>query len=134
MLYNIQHGYGFLEKRNPREIVYCVLIVQMIFESDLECVFSDGHALDSATKFYGKDKLPSLDTIVKYEDVYSKFWFNQYFLDDRKRRKEAELLIKGNVPKQYIRGFVVYDRDAYDKLISFGVPENMVCIKKEYYY
>lgn len=134
MLYNIQHGYGFLEKRSPQEIVYCVLVIQTIIDSNLECIFTDGHALDSASKFYDKKDLGRLDEIVKYEDVYSRFWFNQDFLDDRKRRKEAELLFKDNVPQQYIKGFVVFNEEAYKKMCSFGVPESMLCLKKEFYY
>lgn len=134
MLYNIQHGYGFLEKREPHEIVYCVLVIQTIMDSELECVFTDGHALDSASQFYDKSDLERLDEIVKYEDVYTRFWFNQDFLDDRKRRKEAELLIKENVPQHYIKGLVVFDEEAYEKMRSFGIPESKLCLKKEFYY
>lgn len=134
MLYNIQNGYGFLQKRKPQEIVYCVLVIQTIIDSELECVFTDGHALDRATKFYEKSDLSNLDKLVSYDDVYSRFWFNQDFLDDRKRRKEAELLIKGSVPRQYIKGFVVFNDEAYQKMLSFGIPESKICLKKEYYY
>lgn len=134
MLYNIQHGYGFVDKQNPQDIVYCVLVLQTIIESDINCIFSDGHALDSASSFYEKEQLNQLKDIVSYDDVYSKFWFNKDILDDRKRRKEAELLIKGDVPSQYIKGYVVFNQEAYNKMLSYGVPEEKICLKKEFYY
>lgn len=134
MLYNIQHGYGFVDKQNPQNIVYCVLVIQTIIESDINCIFSDGHALDSASSFYEKEQLKQLNDIVSYDDVYSKFWFNKDILDDRKRRKEAELLIKGDVPVQFIKGFVVFNQEAYNKMLSFSVPEEKLCLKKEFYY
>ena len=96
--------------------------------------FSDGHALDSASSFYEKEQLKQLNDIVSYDDVYSKFWFNKDILDDRKRRKEAELLIKGDVPVQFIKGFVVFNQEAYNKMLSYGIPEEKLCLKKEFYY
>ena len=39
MLYNIQHGYGFVDKQSPQNIVYCVLVIQTIIESDINCIF-----------------------------------------------------------------------------------------------
>ena len=53
---------------------------------------------------------------------------------DMKRRKEAELLVKNDLPLQYIRGYVVYNLEAKQSLIFMGVEENMVVVRPNYYF
>ena len=109
MLYNIQHGNGVLARQLPENIVYCVVRISDILQSDLEVAFSDGHALNNMSKFYVKSDLTRLDELVSKEDVYATYWFNQNPWDDRKRKKEAELLFKDDVPILLIKGFLVYN-------------------------
>ena len=65
MLYNIQNGNGILTKKEPDEIVYCVIRIEDVINSDLHCVFTDGHALNNMSKFYSKSDLQRLDSLVK---------------------------------------------------------------------
>lgn len=134
MLYNIQNGNGILTKKEPDEIVYCVIRIEDVINSDLHCVFTDGHALNNMSKFYSKSDLQRLDSLVKMEDVYATYWFNQSPWDDRKRKKEAELLFKDEIPPQFIVGFLVYNKKAFEKMISFGIPKEKIIVKPEYYY
>ena len=53
---------------------------------------------------------------------------------DVKRRKEAELLLLGDLSIDSIVGFVVYDDMAKNKMIDFGVNEEKIAIRKDYYY
>jgi len=53
---------------------------------------------------------------------------------DLKRRKEAEFLLLGDLGIDSVVGFVVYDEKAKNKMIDFGVQENKIAIKKDYYY
>lgn len=73
MLYNIQNGNGILTKKEPDEIVYCVIRIEDVINSDLHCVFTDGHALNNMSKFYSKSDLQRLDSLVKMEDVYATY-------------------------------------------------------------
>jgi nicotinamide mononucleotide (NMN) deamidase PncC len=46
-----------------------------------------------------------------------------------KRRKEAELLVRQDLPAQYVRGYVVYNERAKQRLIELGVaPEKIVAV------
>lgn len=72
--------------------------------------------------------------VIKYEDVYTKYWKDSGPFDDTKRRKEAELLVKDEIPPEYIRGFVVYNTNAKKQLIDKGISEDKIVEKKDYYY
>lgn len=133
MLYVIQHGFNGVQRVAPEEIVYCVVRIEDLINNNVDCVFTDGHALSSLTHYYSKNHLPSLDKIVNYSDVYSTHWNCETDID-LKRRKEAELLINGDLPAQYIRGFVVYNEKAKDRLVGYGVTAGMIAVMPGYYF
>lgn len=133
MLYVIQHGYNGVTRYEASELVYCIIRIDDIINHSIECVFTDGHALNKITSFYNKTKLIELNNLIKYNDVYTPNWID---LDDvdLKRRKEAELLIKDELPPQFIRGFVVYNEEAAKKFASYGVSNDKLVIKPNYYF
>lgn len=133
MLYVIQHGYNGVQRVKPEEIVYCVIKLDDLITDGIECIFTDGHALSFLTLFYTKDDLVKIDSKVKYDDVYSSQW-NLEEDNDLKRRKEAELLIKDDLPAKYIKGYVVYNENARQSLIGKGINENMIVVKSNYYF
>ena len=53
---------------------------------------------------------------------------------DLKRRKEAELLIEKELPKEHICGYIVYNQEAKDKLTKYGINENKIVINPNYYF
>ncbi|MDE5829206.1 MAG: DUF4433 domain-containing protein [Duncaniella sp.] len=134
MLYVIQHGYNGVRRRKPEEIVYCVIRLADIISSEIECIFSNGHALSAITKFYPKDSLSDINNIIRYEDVYASKWNNNEYDIDIKRRKEAELLINDDVPTQLICGYVVYNENAKSILKSLGITDNMIHVAPQYYF
>lgn len=134
MLYVIQHGYNGVRRQEPQDIVYCVLRLDDVIKGDLECVFTDGHALSALTNYYGKEQLGNIDKIVNYDDVYASQWNNNDSDIDLKRRKEAELLIKEDIAPGYIRGYIVYNDKAKEMLKSFGIAENMIVVAPNYYF
>lgn len=134
MLYVIQNGYNGVRRQNPEKIVYCVIRIEDIINSDIDCLFSDGHALNQLTKFYTKDDLKNINNIIRYTDVYASQWNNNELDTDIKRRKEAELLVKHDIPVNYICGYIVYNNAARAVLQSYGIADNMIVIKPEYYF
>ena len=52
MLYEIQHGFNNVKRRNPEEIVYCIISLQDVIDKRLEGFFTDGHAKNVMTTFY----------------------------------------------------------------------------------
>lgn len=133
MLYVIQNGYNGVERIEAERIVYCVIRLDDIINSSKECIFTDGHALSVLTNYYEKDQLKSINEIVKYEDVYSSQWNSETDLD-LKRRKEAELLMKSDLESDFIRGYVVFNNVAKQRLMSFGIAENRIAVNPNYYF
>lgn len=133
MLYVIQHGYNGVQRVEPENIVYCIIRLDDLINSDVECIFTDGHAVSNLTSFFTKDRLPQINDIVKYDDVYSSLWNSETDID-LKRRKEAELLVKNDLPAQFLRGFVVYNDRAKQKMMGMEVAENMIVVAPGYYF
>lgn len=133
MLYVIQHGYNGVKKIDAMQIVYCVIRLDDIINSDIDCIFTDGHALSSVTRFFNKENLSRIDTIVKYDDVYSSFWANNDDLD-LKRRKEAELLIKEDLSPRFVRGYIVNCENAKQRLEDLGIPTDKIIVRPSYYF
>ncbi|MBP9993428.1 MAG: DUF4433 domain-containing protein [bacterium] len=133
MLYVIQHGYNGVQSVEPWNIVYCVIRLDDVVNNNIDCVFTNGHALSKITTFFPKECLIGIDNIVKYDDVYSSQWDIETDID-LKRRKEAELLIKNDLPPQFIKGFVVYNEEAKQKMMMMGIDENKVVVAPGYYF
>lgn len=133
MLYVIQHGYNGVKLVKAEDIVYCVIRLDELVKNKVDCIFTDGHALSVLTSFYEKNMLPRIDEIVKYEDVYSSQWNLESDLD-LKRRKEAELLVKNDLPSQYVKGFVVYNNVAKQRLLDIGVAIERIAVVPGFYF
>ena len=133
MLYVIQKGYNRVTCFHPSELGYCIVRLSDIFEQDIECMFTDGHAFSAITRYYTREYLGKIDDYVKREDVYAQFWNVEDDID-LKRRKEAELLIKTELPAKYIKGFVVYNNEARVQLLEYGVAASKIVIRESYYF
>ena len=133
MLYVIQHGYNGVRRIEAEDIVYCVIRLDDIIKDKIDCYFTDGHVLNSLTQVFPAESLNRIESYVKYSDVYAHRWDDEEDLD-LKRRKEAELLLKNDLPVQYVKGFVVYNEEARQRLCSMGVDEKMVAVRPTFYF
>ena len=135
MLYVIQHGGNYVEKaRKAEEIVYVVVPLKEIVESGSLYYFSDGHATDSLTTFYDANDIKELPSIIDWDAVKSRFWSGDGIETDIKRRKQAEFLVKEDLPANSIVGFVCYNDNAKSKLVSYGIVENIIKVFSNAYY
>lgn len=133
MLYVIQKGFNQVKPTPAENIVYCVSTVQEIIDSHLNFVFTDGHAVDSFSSLYTINDIANIDNILDIAAINSKFWKDGNDLD-KKRRKEAEFLVLGDIPKQAIIGYIVFNKKAKNRLIESGVTINTVHVKPNYYF
>lgn len=133
MLYVIQHGFNGVKQYDAEYLVYCVLRLSHVITNGLKCCFTDGHALDGCTTIYDGAYLNQVNKYVNYDDVYAIQWKDE---NDRdlKRRKEAELLLMDEVPSYLITGYVVYNENAKNKLLEWGVEDSKIIIRTNYYY
>lgn len=133
MLLVIQTGYNGVERLHPSNIVYCVTSVKKVLDIDIDFFFTDGHPINAITSVHRKEEIDNLFDIIDKEAIDSRKWSNDVDID-LKRKKEAEFLIEDDFPIENIIGFVVYDDEAKNKMSSFGVIDDKVVIRKNYYY
>ena len=134
MLYVIQNGGNFVEKATaPKDIVYLVCSANGIIHSGIEYYFSDGHATDRYTTFYDQAFSSNLPSIVDWTAVGAPYWSGQENLNI-KRKKQAEFLVKEDIPVPHLLGTVCYNNLAKEKLMAMGLDENKIRVVPAAYY
>jgi hypothetical protein len=133
MLYVIQHGFNGVTPTAPENIVYCVVTLSSVIDHDLEFVFTDGHAVDHFSSFFGKNDINNIENIVDFNAVTNPYWNKDDDLD-LKRRKEAEFLIGSDISLEAIAWYVVYNDVAGIKLRQMGISENKIRINNKFYF
>ena len=122
MLYLIMHGYKGVEKRPQEDIVFIVCNFNGVKEKNLEFVFTDRNAKIALAKYYNKEA--DFDKI-NWEVVKSKDWEDKPDDFERKDLKQAEFLIRNQVPVECIEMLVVKteDRKRYfeEIILSLGL-------------
>jgi hypothetical protein len=133
MLYVLQNGFNMVSSTSAEKIVYCVSSVQKIIDLNLEFIFTDGHAVDGFSSQYTVADIQNLDTILDKNAIHGKYWKDENDLD-RKRRKEAEFLVLGDIAIDAILSFITYDENSRNKIIKFGADAAKVQFNSEYYF
>ncbi|SEM81845.1 protein of unknown function [Chryseobacterium taichungense] len=133
MLYVIQKGFNGVASTKPTNIIYCVTSVQKILDSNLNFIFTDGHANNNLTSEYSKSQVYNIENILDHEAINCKDWKDENDLD-KKRRKEAEFLLEADLPLNNILGYICYDKEAKDRLISYGIDVNKIVVRRQYYF
>lgn len=103
MLYTIHRGNVPCEG-GQEHIIHLVTTAQQISALELGFAFTDGHGIMAYTDFY--DDLDNLDEI-DWDVIRSKSWCDTEEDGDRKRRKQAEFLIRDRCPWTAISHIVV---------------------------
>lgn len=134
MLYVIQNGYNGVNAIAPQEIVYCITDTDSIIQAGLDFVYTDGHAVSNLSSFYYSTEIDKIKQVIDWNAVRSRYWNDENDLDF-KRKKEAEFLIKGDIPFEAILGFAVFDNSAKEKVIEeLNGASKKVVIKPNYYF
>jgi hypothetical protein len=133
MLYVVQNGFNSVPRTLAEDIVYLVSSVQNVLDCKIDFVFTDGHAVDDLTEFYYPPQIKEVDKIVDFHAAFAEFWSGTSDTD-LKRKKEAEFLIFDNLPLNSIRGFVVYNEKAQERLLTLGIKKQKVVVKKNFYF
>lgn len=133
MLYVVQNGFNMVTSTPAEKIVYCVSSVQKIIDQQLDFVFTDGHAVDKFSSQYTPVDIHDIEKLLDHKAIKAKYWNDENDLD-LKRRKEAEFLVSGDIVKEAVLGFVVYNENAKNSVIDFGAINDKVLIKKNFYF
>jgi len=136
MLLNLKTGRvpGYSEGQEP--LIYLVTTAQIVQQAGCRFVFSDGHGLANFTDWY--DDLVHLDQ-VDWDIVGARYWSDQPEDNDRKRRKQAEFLVWQSLDWSLIRGIVVLNVAAKQRVegILNQIPQRTrpeVVVKAGWYY
>lgn len=130
MLYNIQHGYK-VDKVDADNIVYLIVAISSITaDESRRLYFSDGHTVSRQTKFYGKDRLDKIDSLLDIEAIKSNDWANDYVV---KERKQAEFFVGGDIPATDITHICCHSQAARQRIINMGVTCNIIVNQQAYY-
>lgn len=115
----------------PQEEIIYVLVAWDVLKLD-DTYFSDGNARSYNTTFYqGVENLKKVD----FDAVKARYWGDKG--DEFKRCKQAEVLRRGCVLLNEIRGFVVYNDPIKIKIEAMIKNSNLqrkVFVVREYYY
>lgn len=133
MLYVISKGFNNVPLTASDDIVYCVSTVQKVLDHEIDFIFTDGHAVDSLSRCYGKADIKQFNTLLDFKAINARFWKSESDLD-LKRRKEAEFLIVGDLPLSAIAGYVVFQESAKTKLKNWGIDPDKIAVKPDYYF
>ena len=130
MLYNIQHGYH-VEKVRPEDIVYLIVpIASIISAPERVFFFSDGHAISNMTSFYSRKYIDKIDDILDKDAIRNDRWGDDYVI---KERKQAEFLVKGDIPFSAVAMICCFNDSARQKLLSMGVSCDIKIAQSAYY-
>lgn len=134
MLYQIQKGGEDVAQVAQSDIVYLVVALSCIKEKQLAYVFTDGHARTKVTRFYNSEAdFDKLD----WDTISARQWNNTEEDPDRRRRKQAELMVKGVVPigcVQYLLTFDEASRAVVQKMVEEAGLAIPVHVKREFYF
>jgi hypothetical protein len=134
LLYNIKNGYMDVQKRPQSDIIYIVSSIEKIVELGLEYVFFDGHGYHNFSQVF--NDVTYLDNI-DWEIINASQWFDTEEDPDRKRRKQAEFLIKNEMSINAILGIATYNKETLEKvntkLNHHSIDIKTVAIPKWYY-
>ncbi len=134
MLYTINQGNVPNYTQGQAAVIHLVSDVLEIDIRGLDFVFTDGHAVMEFTTFF--DDLDYLGAI-DWDVMESRYWFDINEDNDRKRRRQAEFLVKNFFPWELIREIGVINSTIKAK------PENIlqnfthkpsVIVQKNWYY
>lgn len=104
MLYAIHRGAVPACTNGQKDIIYLVSSVEAVKDCGLPFVFTDGHGIMDVTNFY--DDLQYLDKI-DWPLMKERYWRDTNEDPDRKRRRQAEFLVRDFFPLSLVKGVAV---------------------------
>lgn len=134
MLYTIHRGNVPNYTQGQAALIH---LVSDVFEIDirgLDFVFTDGHAVMGFTDFF--DDLDDLGAI-DWDVMDSGYWFDTNEDNDRKRRRQAEFLVRNFLPWELITEIGVIDytiQSQVENILQNFTAQTPVRVHKDWYY
>jgi hypothetical protein len=132
MLYAINGGRVEGYNDGQRPVVYLCSTVEAVNQAGLQWVFTEGHAEIAYTDFF--NDLADLDK-VDWSVMKLKYWADTNDYPDRKRKRQAEFLVRNFFSWSLISYIGVFDQSISQSvtgLIKSNVPQ--IGIQRGWYY
>ncbi len=121
MLYQIATGYEEIKKHKQSDIIYLISSYNKITEHQLPYFYSDVNARVSTANYYtSASDFNKLD----WETIYSQYWRSDETDLERKQKKQAEFLVKSQVPVSCIEYIGVFDEPAKQRVTDLLYQHN----------
>lgn len=134
MLYSIHKGYVQGYDGGQQQVLHMVSSAEAIGEAGLEYAFTDGHAVMTLTKFFAD--LADLNK-VDWTVMPLKYWNDTQADPDRKRRRQAEFLVRRFVPFEHFTEIGVCTKATADPVLAELAGRNpapAVNVRPTWYY
>lgn len=119
---------------SQQDIIYLISKVQIIEINHIPYIFTDGHAIMAFSEFYNQNS--DLDKI-DWQIMKETYWYDTEQDGDRKRRRQAEFLVKDFLPLHLLKGIAVKDMETetnVKKILKRYGKILPVRVKCEWYY
>ncbi len=134
MLYTIHRGNVDGYSGGQQSLIYLLTTAQAVSESGCDWVFTDGHGTMDFTDFY--DSLESLDEVA-WDVMGLRYRHDTDSDPDRKRRRQAEFLIKNQCPWTLISKIGVLNQQILtqvQEILEITTHLPVISIHPEWYY
>ena len=135
MLYTIHKGNVPGYQDGQSSIIHLVVEIQAIANSNLDFVFTDGHAVMDYSDFC--EDLELLGDIIDWELMESKYWFDTQEDPNRKCRRQAEFLVHKFCPWILVKEIGVVNNEMkikVQKILENYDYKPLVKIHSDWYY
>jgi hypothetical protein len=134
MLYTINKGNVENYTQGQTTVIHLVSSIENIESAGLDFVFTDGHAVMTFTDFF--DDLNYLGAI-DWDVMESRYWSDTNEDNDRKRRRQAEFLVRNILPWQLITEIGVINntiKSQAENILQNFTHKPSVIVHKNWYY
>ena len=134
MLYTINQGNVPNYTQGQATVIHLVSDVEDIYARGLDFVFTDGHAVMGFTDFF--DDLNYLGAI-DWDVMESRYWFDTNEDNDRKRRRQAEFLVRNFLPGELITEIGVINstiKAKTENILQNFTHKPSVIVQNNWYY
>ena len=134
MLYTINKGNVASFQNGQSEIIYLVSDLEIVASSTLVWCFTDGHAAEHLTFFFEN---PTDLAKIDWGVIGSTSWGNTLADPDRKRKKQAEVLVHQQFPWSSISSIGVFDaamQSTVQGYLASATHKPVVSVQKSWYY
>lgn len=135
MLYVISKGGVETYNGGQEPIVYLCLTVDRILKTKRPYVFSDGNASSEHTLFF--NDISSLEERVDFEIMEHLYWTNNKEYPDRRRKRQAEFLVKDAVPWSVVEEIGVMNENMkgiVTMILERWNDPTPVTVRRDWYY